>query len=193
MALSDATADDSKLLSIKVAKWIPDECIDLKLRLLTIAHAGNAGHRGFDPTWNFLREPVTWNSQRDDVRSFVSSCLLCVLSKSGKKIPRPLPTSIHAAKPNEVIHFDYFFLGDNDRDQKYVLVVKDDPSGYCWLGPSSVANSEHSAEVLARWNRVFTACSVWVSDQGFHFKNEVLEHLASTCRIRHNLTVAYSP
>lgn len=192
-APSDATADDSKLLSIKGAVWIPDECIDLKLRLLTIAHAGNAGHRGFDPTWNVLREHFTWNSQRDDVRSFVSSCLLCVLSKSGNKIPRPLSTTIHAAKPNKVIHFDYLFLGDNDRDKKYVLVVKDDLSGYCWLDLSPVANSEHTAEVLARWNRVLTVPSVWVSDQGSHFKNEVLEHLASTYRIRHNLTVAYSP
>jgi len=173
--------------------WIPNDCVELKLRLLTIAHAGAAGHRGADPTWHALREEFTWTDLRDDVRSFVSSCLLCVLSKSGNKVPRPLSTTLHATKPNEVIHFDYLYLGEGEDDHKYVLVVKDDLSGYCWLEPTISANSEHTAEVLARWNRVFTTPNIWISDQGSHFKNEVLHHLAKDHRIRHNFSVAYSP
>ena len=192
-APKNAILNDGGILVIKNAVWIPEDCIDLKLRLLTIAHAGNAGHRGSDPTWHALRERFTWVGLRDDVRSFVSSCLLCVLSKSGNKVPRPLSTTLHATKPNEIIHFDYLFLGEGEDDKKYVLVVKDDLSGYCWLEPTTSADSEHTAEVLARWNRVFTTPKVWVSDQGSHFKNEVLDHLAKTYRIRHNFTVAYSP
>jgi len=180
-------------VKVKGAVWIPDKCIDLKLRLLTIAHAGESGHRGTDPTEQALREHFVWKDQREDVRSFISSCLLCVLGKSGNKIPRPLSTTIHACKPNEVIHFDYLFLGENDKEQKYVLVVKDDLSGYCWLEPSASACSEHTAEVLARWMRIFTTPSIWVSDQGSHFKNEVLEYLAKDHRIRHKFSVAYSP
>lgn len=123
----------------------------------------------------------------------MSSCLPYVLSESGNKVPRPFSTSIHAAKPNKVIHFDYLFPVDNDRDQKYVSEVKDDLSGYFWLVPSPVANSEHTAEVLARWNRGFTSPSIWVSDQGSQFKNGLLKYFASTYRIRHSLTVAYFP
>ena len=188
-----AHTEDSGILVIKGAVWIPDDCVNLKLRLLTIAHAGTAGHRGSETTWHALRERFTWTDLRDDVRSFVSSCLLCVLAKSGNKVPRPLSTTLHGTKPNEVIHFDYLFLGDSEHDHKYVLVVKDDLSGYCWLEPTTSADSEHTAEVLARWNRVFTAPNVWVSDQGSHFKNAVLLNLAKTHRIRHNFTVAYSP
>ena len=188
-----AKLDDSGILLLKGAAWIPDDCVDLKLRLLTVAHAGTAGHRGSDPTWHALRERFTWTDLREDVRTFVSSCLLCVLAKGGNKIPRPLSTTVHATKPNEVIHFDYLFLGESENDHKYVLVVKDDLTGYCWLEPTTTADAEHTAKVLAHWTRVFTTPNIWVSDQGSHFKNEVLENLAKTHRIRHNFSVAYSP
>ena len=82
-APKSASADEGGTLLFNGAAWIPDDCVDLKLRLVTIAHAGNAGHRGADPTWNRLREHFCWTDQRDDVRAFVSSCLLCVLAKSG--------------------------------------------------------------------------------------------------------------
>ena len=184
---------DSGLLVIKGTEWIPEDCVDLKLQLLTIAHAGNAGHRGSDATWKALREAFTWTNLRDDTRSFISSCTLCVLSKSGNKVPRPLSTTLHASKPDEVIYFDYLFLGDSDEDRKYVLVVKDDLSGYCWLESTQSADATHTAKVLARWNRVFTTPDTWVSDQGSHFKNAVLGELAQTYCIHHKFSVAYSP
>ena len=183
----------SGTLLVNGAAWIPDDCVDLKLRLLTIAHVGNAGHRGADPTWNSLREHFCWTDQRDDVRAFVSSCLLCVLAKRGNKIPRPLAMTLHAMKPNEIIHFDYLFLGESDGANKYVVVVKDDLSGYCWLEPTAKADATHTPDVLARWTRVFTAPEVWVSDPGSHFKSAVIEKLASEHRIPHNFAVAYSP
>ncbi len=107
----------------KGAAWVPDDCIDLKLRLLTIAHAGKSGHHGADPNWSSLRELFFRTDQRDDVLAFVSSCLLCVISKSSNKVPRPLSTTLHATKPNEIIHFDYLFLGESNGDNKYVLAI----------------------------------------------------------------------
>lgn len=74
-----------------------------------------------------------------------------------------------------MLHFDYLFIGETDKDEKYVLLVVEDLSGYCWIELSASANSEHVAEVLFRWTSAFTAPEVWVSDQGSHFKNEVLE------------------
>ena len=148
-APKSASADEGGILLVSGAAWIPDDCVDIKLRLLTIAHAGNAGHRGADPTWNSLREHFCWTDQRKDVRAFVSSCLLCVLAKSGNKIPRPLAVTLHASKPNEIIHIDYLFLGESD-GEKYVLVVKDDLSGYCWLETTAKSDATHIVDVLAR-------------------------------------------
>ena len=190
----EVSPDDTGLYISKNGKpWIPAECTDLKVRLLTITHAGTVGHRGADATWHILREAFHWTGQRKDVRAFVSSCLLCVMTKSGERVPRPLSSTAHALRPNEIVHFDYLFLGESDDDEKYVLVVKDDLSSYCWLKPCSSANAEHTTTVLAQWIRTFTAPRTWVSDQGSHFKNEVLRFLAKSHSIKHNFSVAYSP
>lgn len=50
-----AATESCGLLRVKGAVWIPDDCIDFKLSLLTIAHAGHAGHRGVDSTWHRIR------------------------------------------------------------------------------------------------------------------------------------------
>lgn len=192
-APNNSLLDEDRTMQFQGATWIPTDCIDLKLRLLTIAHAGNAGHRGVDPNWNSLRTVFSWTDERDDVCAFLSSCLLCVLSKSGNKIPRPMYSTLHATKPNEIIHFDYLYLGDGSDELNYALVVKDDLRGYCWLEPTLYADANHTAKELARWARTFTTPKVWVSDQGSHFKNEVVQHFAESYGIKHNFSVAYSP
>lgn len=47
---------------------IPNKAVDLTLRLLTIAHAGNAGHRGTEYMYKSLRNQFFWPDQRDVVR-----------------------------------------------------------------------------------------------------------------------------
>jgi hypothetical protein len=41
--------------------------------------------------------------------------------------------ALHASKPNEVIHFDYLYMGPSVDDAKYVLIVKENYSNYFWL------------------------------------------------------------
>lgn len=190
---SDFTSDDDGLLRINDKVWIPDEADELKMKLLIVAHAGQAGHRGGEATCASLREVFTWTGIVTDVKDFVANCLLCVLSRSGSKVPRPLATTLHATKPNNVLHFDYLFLGEGPHANKYALVVKDDFSGYCWISPTPTASSEHAAETLARWQRTFTAPVYWISDQGAHFINALMKTMADTYNIQHKPTVAYSP
>lgn len=189
----NATTDDDGLLRIEGKVWVPDTDDGLKLKLLTVAHAGQAGHRGGEATAATLREEFIWKGLTTDARDFVSNCLLCMLSRSGAKIPRPLSNTLHASKPNEVLHFDYLYLGDSQDDKRYVLVLKDDFSGYAWLSATDSATAAHAAEVLSRWNRTFTAPAYWISDQGSHFMNVLLETMARDYNIRHMPTVAYSP
>jgi hypothetical protein len=42
-----------------------------------------------------------------DVKVFVQNCLLCVATIPGDKVPRPLGTQLHAAKPSEILHFGF--------------------------------------------------------------------------------------
>lgn len=41
-----STRNDNGIWKIGRAVWIPENCDNLKLRLLTISHAGRAAHRG---------------------------------------------------------------------------------------------------------------------------------------------------
>lgn len=106
----DTTKVPSKMLLVIVAAWIPDEAVDLELRLLSIAQTGAADRHGADPSWHAVRKESTWTAQRNDGRSLSSSLLLCILLKSGNKGPRSLSSTTHVPRPNVFIHFDYVFL-----------------------------------------------------------------------------------
>lgn len=101
----------------------------MKVKLLTVENPGVAGHRGYKATAATLREDVWWPDFVKDAQDFVHSCVLCVFARKGSFITQPLSSTLHSSLPNEVIHFDYLFLGDSEKDDKYVLVVKDNFSG----------------------------------------------------------------
>ena len=84
-------------------------------------------------------------------------------------------------------------MGQSTENMQYVLLLKDDFSSYCWLIPCPRACSDEAAKAISSWIRTFTVMRMWVSDQGSHFKNDVLHTLASEYGIKHNFTIAYSP
>lgn len=132
--------------------------------LMTIAHAGAAGHRGVESTKEALVTHFMRKGMCGDIQNFVDECLLCLLPKSGSKVSRPLSTTLHAIRPSEILHFDYMFIGSSDAGDMYVLVLKDDLSGYCSLAPSIGATAEQAAEVPARWIRTFPVPQFLVSN-----------------------------
>lgn len=84
-------------------------------------------------------------------------------------------------------------MGDNEKDQRYILVVKDDRSAYCWLEPSSSAGADHIAEVLASWMREISdsTCLGISSRISFQERSHGISRFEH--RIRHSFSVAYSP
>ena len=189
----DAIQAEDGTWTVRGLIWIPDSADQLQLRLLIVAHCGNAGHRGAESTADLLQEQFIWETLDADCRSFISNCIHCIMAKTGDKIPRPYATALHATLPNEVVHFDYLFMGPSSTGEKYIFVIKDDLSSYIWFVPTTNASSDFAARALARWIRTFTAMTTWVSDQGTHFKNEVMNILANDYRITHHFTTAYSP
>lgn len=183
---NDGVSLDGEPIKINGKIWVPSSAHNIQLAIITAAHCGVSGHRGVEGTLSIAKEQFHWTR-------FVKHCIHCIVGKGGSKVPRPLSETIHGTLPNQVVHFDYLYMGVGVNDMKYLLVVKDDISSYCWLCPSPFANSEHTAHELARWIQTFTAMDIWVSDQGSHFKNSVLKRLAEDFKIRHHFTVAYSP
>lgn len=172
--------------------WIPDDNA-LRLRLMIAAHAGWNGHRRKTATLQALADNFYWKEMARDVESFVGSCIHCMSTESAERVPQPLGSALHGSRPNEVIHFDYCYMGSAENGQKYVLIIKDDLSSYTWLYPCEQADAETTADALMDWFSAFEVCWQWVSDQGSHFKNELMTDLRKKLKCAHHFTLPYCP
>jgi Integrase zinc binding domain len=100
------------------ALWIPECAVELQLRLCVEEHCRSAGHRAYEATLGAIKKYVAWTTMAKDVKVFVQNCLHCVATIPGDKVPRPLGTQLHATKPNEILHFNFLYIGLS-RDGKY--------------------------------------------------------------------------
>ena len=75
----------------------------------------------------------------------------------------------------------------------YLLVIKDDYSGYIDLIPCRSTTSDVVVDALLRWYGLFGVSLVHVSDQGTHFKNRVIEELNRRMGGKHHFTLPYTP
>ena len=113
--------------------------------------------------------------------------------EGGRIIQRPHSQLWHARQPNEGLHFDYLYLGKALAGPKYVLVLKDDLSHFCELVASDEASADVVVEATLRWASRFSMPMVWISDQGTHFKNYVMEAVARHLKVHHQFVVTYTP
>jgi hypothetical protein len=96
------------------------ECaVELQLRSCVEAHCCSAGHRAYEATLGAIKEYVAWITTAKDAKVFVQNCLHCVATIPGENVPRPLGSRLHATKPNEILHFDFLYIGLS-RDGKYL-------------------------------------------------------------------------
>lgn len=129
-----------------------------------------------------------------EVKEFTQGCINCIIYRAGERIPRPLATSLHGQKPNEVVHMDFLYMGIAEkRDVRYVLVLNDDVSSYTWLFASSSPDAETAAGALAKWIAAFGSMDWLVSDRGSHFTASIISILEEEEKIRHYFTTAYCP
>ncbi|KAE8913634.1 hypothetical protein PF005_g23252 [Phytophthora fragariae] len=186
--------DDERalLLSPNGQVLIPPDATVLQQRLCVIAHAGAGGHRGAKTTAAALSEVFVWATMPADVSTFVQGCLHYMVT-SGGKIPRPHGETLVATKPNELLHFDFLSMLEGEDGSKYVFVLKDGMSGYVELVPCIDATNDQTYASLLDWFKRFGVVRLWVSDQGAHFKNQVIARLQSALGAHHHFTLSYTP
>jgi hypothetical protein len=100
------------------AQWTPERAVELQLSFCVESYCCFAGHRAYEATLGAIKEYVKWTTMAKDVKVFVQNYLHCVATIPGDKVPRPLGTQLHATKPNEILHFDFLYIGLS-RDGKY--------------------------------------------------------------------------
>jgi Integrase core domain len=129
-----------------------------------------------------------------DVKVFVQSCLHCVVTIPEDKVPRPLGTQLNATKPEEILHFDFLYIGlSRDGKYQYLLLLKDDLSGYLWHVPCRTADAVATGDALMRLFAVFGVVLLWISDRGRHFKNEEVQRVQKELKAKHHFTTANFP
>lgn len=168
----EATQEGNFLCRFRNYTWVPDQADDLQLRLLIVAHCGTAGHHSTGTIENVLREQFTWSTLKEGTREFVVDSIHCLMAKPDLKISRPLVTTFHATSPSDGVQFDYLNVKPVSWRNRFILVVKDDLTGYVSLRKAESSDAASAASVLASWIRMFSAINVWVSDQGSHYEEK---------------------
>jgi hypothetical protein len=170
--------------------WIPPESDDLQLPIFIVAHSGHGGHPGLIPPTSSITALFYWKTLIEDVRTFCKTCLHCCSTIGGDRTPRPYGQALHESTPSEVLHFDFLYMAPSQSGLKYLLLIKDDLSGYLWLVPSAAADAAATVDALTLWFSAFGVATTWVSDRGSHFKNLVMDALRKALRTQHHFTTA---
>jgi hypothetical protein len=106
-------------------------------------------------------------------------------------VRRQMAQTLHADKPNKLLHFDFLYIGRGLNGVDYILILKDDLSSYCRLIPAVVAKAVTTAAALIHWFATFGVVLDWVSDRGSHFRNVVVRLLRERNHSSHHFTLAY--
>ncbi|OWZ19919.1 hypothetical protein PHMEG_0005744 [Phytophthora megakarya] len=143
-----AREEEDGVTTIEGLSWVPNGAKKLLERLFVVAHTGAQSHRGQDPVNTVLQERFWIDCLHEKVATFIRGCLL-------------------SEKRNEVLHWDFLYLGDRYGDNTYLLVAKDELTHYF-------------PDML-------------ISDQGTHFKNEAVEHPSARMKVDQVFSPVYSP
>lgn len=186
-------SEENGVLLVDERPWIPTGAQDLLARILVVAHYGAQGHRGQEAMIIVLKSRFCITKLEDKVAKFVRGCLLCKHFKGPRLIPRPHGPLLTPTERNELVHWDFLFLGDGYGDSTYLLVVKDGLSHFCELFPCATPSAYVAAEALLMWYFRYGLPQTLLSDQGTHFRNEIVQHLVTRLKMELYVTPVYSP
>ena len=115
----------------------------------------------------------------------VRAPMLIICKMEGGRNGSPTPWS------KELLHFDFLQMAFSAEDEdEYLLVLKDGFSTFVMLFPCRAATAAATVEGLLQWFSIFGAAEVWVSDQGIHFRNQIVTALQRKLRVHHHFVAA---
>jgi hypothetical protein len=169
--------------------FIPSSALRLQQRLLVIAHAGAAGHRGQTVTLQVLRAKFIWPNMEQQVRQFVRGCLLCCKTRAGTVVPPPLGKALRGDRPGVSLHMDYITMWEGAG----LLVLKDGFSSFVLLWEAQSFDAATAEAAVIEWASLFGVPRMLITDGGTHFVNHLIQALVRRFRAHHHVTTAYAP
>ena len=152
-----------------------------------------AGHFGTEKTYEKIKERFYWKGMLQDIKQYIKYCDTC--QRRGKKGGQGYLNPIKTEKPFERIGID--FVGPLSRTRngnRYILVAMD----YLTKWPEAKAMDKATAENVTEFIYKEIICrhgtpKIIMSDQGSHFKNQMMKGLCEKFKIKHKLSSPYHP
>ncbi|CAF4479818.1 unnamed protein product, partial [Rotaria sp. Silwood2] len=155
-----------------------------------------SGHFGTGRTWSMLRNTYYWPRMKDTVTSYIKSCNKC----SQFNVDRhKRPGFLQPIKPfNEVFQvlgMDWWGPTTTSLSgNRYVLVITDRLSGYVFAKASPTNTAHDTARILMEEIiLVHGSPDTIITDQGTHFKNELLQAISHLVGCKHIFSTPYHP
>lgn len=136
---------------------------------------------------------MDWPTIDADIQAFVEYCLVYILTSSGKKVPCLLGQQIQAEKVEELPHLDYLYVAEPWEGSEYILILKDDFSGYVYLRHCNQATNSNAAEVILEYFSTFVYALRWFLCRCPIFCGEVIGALSLSLGAKHRFSIAYAP
>src|SRR6185436_1368881 len=153
------------------------------------------GHLGYQAACTKLSQYCYWPNMSKDMRELCNSCLHCLPTRGGVRIPRPLGEAIHGHSPNQVVHLDWLYIMPAEKkgthNFQWNLIIRDDLSGYIRVTPAAVPDSIITVDALMDWRASSRTPDIIVTDMASYFMSAVMEEFTLRCNIKHHFTVAY--
>ena len=151
------------------------------------------GHLGRDAMYNKIINKFYWKNMKNDIQEYVRTCEQC--QKRGNIGSKGLLNPIKVGKTWEMIGIDFVGpLNKTRKGNKYILVVMDYFTKYPEARATKDATADKVAEFLFKEIICRHGCpKIMISDNGSHFRNQVVKQLCEKYGIKHNFTSPYHP
>ena len=153
-------------------------------------------HFSFERTYCKIKNLYWWPAMKSAIRHHIESCLLCKQhnitrhKKHGHLYPLNPPEG-----PFLMIGIDYCGpLTQTPRENRYVLIITDYFSRHITAIPLPNCTAELTAQAL--FNEYFCKYgipAIILSDQGSHFKNQLMENIQHLIGYNHIFSTPYHP
>ena len=156
----------------------------------------SAAHFGRDRTFAKLQSRCFWPHMYEDIRSYIQSCIDCARYHIRRMKPAGhLKSVVPPSGAFELVGLDFWgpTTESSSSDNRYVIVLTDYLTKYVIAKAVPKSTAVATAEFLLETAFTFGVPSHIITDQGTHFRNELISSLTATLGCQHKFVTAYHP
>ena len=166
-------------------------------QLLTAYHnAPWAGHFGVHRTYWKLKDKYWWRNMKTTIKDYIQSCLKCqMFNIDRRKAPGLLHPIEAPSSPFQLIGIDYTGpFPVTPQGNKYVLAITDYFTKWVVAVPLPNQTAQATAEALdEHYICIYGVPLRILSDQGYHFNNELIAAFTQLLGCHHIKSTPYHP